>query len=376
MEQTDFIGELLLDSGKIVDMGEHLTVEADTTVIDGTGCLLTPGLIDGHCHTGILEEGIGKEGNDVNEVGNPVAPQQRAIDAINPLAPEFHEALEGGVTLAMIGPGSLNVIGGQFALLKTTGKCVDKMVVKAPAAMKIAFGENPKGWYGAKGQNPSTRMGIASILRETLFEARYYYDQKINGSLKKPDFKMEALMPVFEGKIPLKAHVHQADDILTAVRIAKEYNLEMTLDHCTEGHLIAEEIAESGYPVFLGPTFGGKIKYELRNTSFSTAKILYEAGINFGIVTDAYVIPLKHLSLCAALAVGAGLPEDVAWRAITLTPAEILGVSDKCGSLKIGKDADVVLFSGNPLRETTARAVLTIVNGIPAFSDGTVWPEI
>lgn len=376
MEREDFIGDLLIEEGRIVEIAGHIEAGSDIPVINGTGYLLTPGLIDGHCHTGILEEGIGAEGNDVNETGDPITPQHRAIDGINPMAPEFHEALEGGVTSAMIAPGSLNVIGGQAAIIKTAGRCIDKMIVKAPAAMKIAFGENPKKYYGGKGKSPATRMGIAGLLRETLFEAQNYYNQKKEKKVTKPDFKMEALLPVFTGEIPLKAHAHRADDIFTAIHVAKEFNLKLTIDHCTEGHLIAEELAEAGYSIFLGPTFGGKIKYELRNTSFSTAKVLHEAGLKFGIVTDAYVIPLKHLSLCAALAVNAGLPEDVAWRAITLTPAEILDISDRCGSLKEGKDADMVLFSGNPLAETEARAVLTIVNGEPVYSDGTVWQAI
>lgn len=375
VENEDFTGDLLINESTIAHIGRAIEADSETAVIDGTGCLLTPGLIDGHCHTGILEEGIGAEGNDVNETGEPVTPQYRAIDGINPMVPEFREALEGGVTSAMIAPGSLNVVGGQAAVIKTAGTCIDKMLVKAPAAMKVAFGENPKKYYGAKGKSPATRMGTAGLLRETLFEAQYYYKQKTEGAILKPDFKMEAFLPVFSGEIPLKAHAHRADDIFTAIRIAKEFDLKLTIDHCTEGHLIAEELAEAGHPIFLGPTFGGKIKYELRNTSFSTAKVLHEAGLKFGIVTDAYVIPLKHLTLCAALAVNAGLPEAAAWRAITLTPAEILGISDRCGSLREGKDADMVLFKGNPLKETEAKAVLTIINGTPVYSDGTVWPE-
>lgn len=376
MWREDFTGDLLIDGKKILDMGTDLPADEQTEVIDASGYLLTPGLIDGHCHTGILEEGIGFEGDDVNEINDPITPHLRAIDGINPMTPEFYEALEGGVTLAMIGPGSANVIGGQFALVKTAGNRIDQMVVREPAAMKVAFGENPKSCYGKDGKAPFTRKGIAGLLRKTLYEAKQYKEKKEKGESQAFDFKLESLLPVLSGEIPLKAHAHRADDIFTSIRIAEEFVVKLTLDHCTEGHLIADELAEAGYPVFLGPTFGGKVKYELKNTSFSTARILQEKGIAFAIITDAYIIPLKHLSLCAALAVGAGLAEEAAWRAITLTPAEILGVSDRCGSLQPGKDADMVLFAGNPLRTTDAKAVLTIVDGKPVYSDGSLWQQI
>ncbi|MCI8609411.1 MAG: amidohydrolase [Firmicutes bacterium] len=376
MYQEDFVGDLLINGEKIAAMGKDLLIDEQTEVIDAAGYLLTPGLIDGHCHIGIMEEGIGFEGDDINEISDPVTPHLRAIDGINPMTPEFQEALAGGVTLAMIGPGSANVMGGQFALVKMAGKCIDRMVIKEPAAMKIAFGENPKTCYGKDGKMPVTRMGIAGLLRKTLYDGKQYKEKKEKGEDQAFDLKLESLLPVLSGEILLKAHAHQADDIFTAIRIAKEFHVELTLDHCTEGHLIAEELAEAGYPVFLGPTFGGKSKYELRNMSFSTAKILYEKGISFAIVTDAYVIPLKHLSLCAALAVGAGLPEETGWRSITLTPAEILGISERCGSLQPGKDADMVLFDGNPLRSIDAKAVLTIVNGKPVYSDGSLWERV
>lgn len=373
MEQAPFVGDLLIDGKKISKIAPEIKADEDTKVLDAANLLLTPGLIDGHCHTGILEESIGKVGNDVNEVSDPVVPHMRAIDGINPMVPEFHDAREGGVTMAMIGPGSLNVIGGQFTLLKTAGKRIDKMIVKSPAAMKIAFGENPKGFYGALNKSPSTRMGTAAMLREALYQAKQYYEEKEQGENPAFNMKWEAMLPVFRKEIPLKAHAHQADDIFTAIRIAKEFDLPMTIDHCTEGHLIADELAEEGYPIFLGPTFGGKTKYELRNTSFDTARVLYEAGIPFAIVTDAYIIPLKHLSLCAALAIQAGLPEEEGWRTITETPAKFLGVYDRAGSLAAGKDADMVLFRGNPLLETSAKTVLTIIDGQIVYSDGSIW---
>lgn len=373
IDSEDFIGDLLISDGIIEKLGVNISPWEDTKVIDAKGYILTPGLIDGHCHTGILEEGIGYEGNDVNEITDPITPQLRAIDGIKPMTPEFHEALSGGVTMAMIGPGSGNVVGGQFALVKTFGKRIDNMVVKAPAAMKIAFGENPKKCYGEQHKAPMTRMGTAALLRETLFNAKLYYEKKKKGEDTDFDMKLEAFIPVFDKEIPLKAHAHQTDDIFTAIRIAKEFDLDLTLDHCTEGHLISDDLAKELYPVFLGPTFGGRAKYELRNMSFDTARILYEAGIKFAIVTDAYVIPLRHLTLCAALAVGAKLPEKIGWEAITIIPAEILGVSDRVGSLKEGKDADLVLFSGNPLRETTAEVALTFINGEPVYSNGKLW---
>mgnify|MGYP000056691559 CR=1 FL=1 len=363
-------GELLIgDDGKIAAIGKTVDAPADAKVIDATGCLVTPGFIDAHCHIGIDEEGMRWEGNDCNEYSSPVTPEMRSIDGINPRDEAFHLALEGGVTTATTGPGSANVLGGTFVALKLDGNCIDDMIVKYPVAMKIAFGENPKGCYGQNGhKEPVTRMAVAALLREQLFKAKRYAAE-VDAAEKDPtktrpfDMQLEALLPVIRKQIPLKAHAHRADDILTAVRIAREFDLKLTLDHCTDGEIIADELAEEGYPVFVGPSLGGKSKVELRNKSFTTAGVLYRAGLTVSIITDAPVIPLQHLPLAAGLAAAAGLPMEEAWRAITINPAQSLGISDRVGSLEPGKDADLVLWTADPLTTIGGEAYMTIVNG-------------
>lgn len=366
-------GCVLVDGRRIVAVGAQVEAPVDAEVIDAKGFLVTPGLIDGHCHIGMMEEGIGYEGDDVNEITDPITPHLRGIDGLNPRCIAFREALEGGVTVAVTGPGSANVVGGQFAAIKTFGGMVDEMVIKAPAAMKCAFGENPKRFYGdMKKAAPMTRMANAAMLRETLFKAQEYAVEKRKaeqeGKSVKFDIKLEAMLPVLNRVIPLKAHAHRIDDMFTALRIAKEFNVRITLDHCTEAHLDTRHLkgAEcAGF--FLGPTLGNRSKYELKEQSFDTARILYEAGIEFAIITDAPVIPLQHLPLCAGLAVKSGLPEDEAWRAITINPARIVNISERVGSLVPGKDADIAIFQGNPLMDISAKTVLTLVDGKIAF---------
>jgi imidazolonepropionase-like amidohydrolase len=246
------------------------------------------------------------------------------------------------------------------------------MVLKSPAAMKVAFGENPKVCYGQSGHKaPVTRMAVAGLLRETLFKARKYKsdiaEAEKEGKPRPFDLQMEAMLPVINGEIPLKAHAHRADDILTALRIANEFGVGITLDHCTDGALIATRLAEAGRPCLIGPSFGSKTKPELAHKSFETAGILDKAGIEVSIITDAPVIPLEYLALCAGLAIKAGMSEESAWRAITLNPARAAGIADRVGSLEPGKDADIVLFDGNPLREIAARPRIVIVNGAIAF---------
>ena len=305
---------------------------------------------------------------DYNEIVDPLTPQLRAIDSINPQDEAFGLALRGGVTTACTGPGSANVVGGTFAILKLAGKRVDKMVLRSPAAMKCAFGENPKGCYGqGKKQSPMTRMAVAGLLRELLMRTILYRDDKAAGKNPPLDVKLEAMLPVVNREIPIKCHAHRADDILTAVRIAREFDLKLTLDHCTDGEIIADELAEEGYPVFVGPSLGGKSKVELRNKSFTTAGVLYRAGLTVSIITDAPVIPLQHLPLAAGLAAAAGLPMEEAWRAITINPAQSLGISDRVGSLEPGKDADLVLWTADPLTTIGGEAYMTIVNGEIAY---------
>ena len=358
-------GSLLIsDEGKIVALGEDLSVPADAQVIDAGGRLVTPGCIDAHCHIGLDNEACGWEGKDYNEIVDPITPQMRAIDSINPLDESLPNALRGGVTSACTGPGSANVVGGTFTSIKLAGKRVDKMIIKDPVAMKCAFGENPKRCYGQNGKKaPMTRMGTAALLRELLFKTRRYMEDKAAGKNPGFDMKLESMIPVLEGKIPLKAHAHRADDILTSIRIAKEFGVRITLDHCTDGALIADELAEEGNWAFIGPSLGSKSKIELMNKSFTTPAVLHEAGVKICIITDAPVIPLQYLPMCAGLAVNAGLDMEEAWKAITISPATAIGIADRVGSLEPGKDADVVIWTADPLTTVGGEAWKTIVDG-------------
>ncbi|MEA5094242.1 amidohydrolase [Sedimentibacter saalensis] len=361
-------GQIIIEDGKIKAVGTNLEIPDDAQIIDAAGLLVTPGLVDGHCHIGMWEEGIGFEGEDGNEDVEPITPQLRAIDAINPMDMGFQDAIEGGVTTAVTGPGSANVIGGTFLAMKTYGKRVDDMVIKDPVAMKIAFGENPKRVYNEQHKSPVTRMAIAAMLRETLYEAKQYMEDleaSAEDPDRKPDFdlKLDALLPVMKKQIPLKAHVHRADDIFTALRIAKEFDLDITLDHCTEGHLIPEELAAAGKPCLIGPTFGSRTKVELKNKSFETPKVLMDAGLKVAIITDSNVIPIQHINMCAGMAVKAGLAEDEAWKSITIYPAEINGINSRVGSIEEGKDADIAIFKGNPLLDIDYETMMTIIDG-------------
>ena len=362
-------GCLLIDQGKIAAIGTEIQVPRSAEIIDAQGRLTTPGCIDAHCHIGLDNEAMGWEGDDFNEMVDPVTPQMRAIDSINPLDQAFDDAVRGGVTAACTGPGSANVVGGTFSVIKLHGKRVDKMILKDPAAMKCAFGENPKRCYGKNGSKaPMTRMGTAALLRELLFKSRHYCEEKLAGREPAFDMKLEAMLPVMTGEIPLKCHCHRADDILTAVRIAREFGLRATLDHCTDGALIAEELAEENFPVFIGPTLGHKSKIELANKSFTTPGVLSRAGLCVSIITDAPVIPLQYLPMCAGLAVNSGLDSREAWKAITINPARSLGVEHLVGSLEVGKDADVVIWTADPLASIGGEAWITIIDGQPVYN--------
>jgi len=355
------LGDILIQNGKIARISENIAVSNGVEIIDATGLQVLPGFIDAHSHIGIAQEKMSTHTDATNEDTNPVTPCMRAIDAINPMDSAFHNALAAGITGVMVGPGSANAIGGQFAFIKTYGRCVDDMVVLAPAAMKIAFGENPISTYGTNGNMPSTRMGIASLIREELFLAKQYFDSEKNGGTT-PDFTKECYRELFEGKIPLKAHVHRADDILTAIRIAKEFGLGLTLDHCTEGHLIAAKIAESGFPAIVGPSLASRTKDEVSVSDFKTAGILQKAGVAVALTTDHPVSRIQHLPLCAALAVKEGMDRMGALRAITIDAAKICRVDDRLGSLAPGKDADIIICDGDPLNLETS-VLKTIING-------------
>lgn len=354
--------DLLLDKGKIAEISEIITPTERMEVFDARGMRVFPGFIDAHSHIGISEERTNGQIDESNEGTDPLTPCLRAIDAINPMDSAFHNALAAGITGVMTGPGSSNAIGGQFAFIKTHGRRVDDMVVLAPAAVKLAFGENPMTNYGLNGNIPSTRMGIASLIREELFLARQYFDGGSSGT-----FGMECYRELFEGKIPLKAHVHRADDIFTAIRIAKEFGLGLTLDHCTEGHLIAEGIAESGFPTIVGPSLASRTKEEVRLSDFKTPGILRKAGVTVALTTDHPVSRIQYLPLCAALSVKEGMDECDALRAITIDAARICRVDDRLGSLRVGKDADIAIYDGSPL-EIASSVRATIVNGEIAWS--------
>ena len=356
-------GSILIKDGKIDQVGLDINSPEGVQVIDAGGRMVLPGFVEAHCHLGLQEDAIGFEGADINEMVEPVTPELRAIDGINPMDRTLEEAYQGGVTTAVTGPGSANVIGGQAIAIKTFGHRVDDMVVKDPAAMKVAFGENPKRVYREQKKSPITRMSTAAILREYLFKTKAYMAKKEDETNKDFDFKLEALIPVLKKEIPIKAHAHRADDIFTALRIAKEFDIDITLDHCTEGHLIADDLAKEGKPAIVGPSMGHRSKFELKNSSFETPKVLSEKGVKFAITTDSPVIPLQHLSLCAGLAVKGGLDEMEAFKAITIYPAEITGIDHRVGSIEAGKDADIVIFDGNPIKDVDFETFMTIIDG-------------
>ncbi len=360
-------GDILIKNQKITKIADHIRAPAGAKVIDATDCNVLPGFIEAHSHLGLAGYGIGYEGEDYNEFNDAVTPQLRSIDAFNPFDQTIRLAVRSGITTVHSGPGSANVIGGTFAVYKLKGKTVEEMVIKTPSAMKCAFGENPKYCYRDK--RIRTRMTTAACLRELLFKTKEYAEKKKAAETdpaKTPafDFKLESMLPVLRKEIPLKAHAHQANDIVTAIRIAKEFDLDMTLDHCTEGHLIAEAVKASGFPVIIGPTMMHASKFELQNKSWTTPAILSRAGCLIAITTDSPFVPQQYLPFCAGMAVQAGLDYYEALKAITINPAVILGLSNRIGSLEEGKDADIVVCKGDPLSNTSQiRHVL--INGTP-----------
>ena len=360
-----YAADLLIRDGKIAAIGSSLNLPEETKILDASGKDIYPGFVDAHSHLGLDIYGIGFEGNDYNEMNDSCCPQLRGIDSFNPFDPAVKMAAMGGVTCVGAGPGSANVLGGTFFAVKTTGVRVDDMIVRDPVAMKCAFGEIPKRCYRDK--NISARMTVAAKLREMLFKASEYRDKKEAAKedlSKRPafDMKLEALIPVLERKIPLKAHAHQANDILTAIRVAKEFGVRLTLEHCTEGHLIADDLAKEGFPCAVGPSLTHASKWELQNKSWTTPGILAAKGCQVSIITDAPVIPQQHLPLCAGLAIRAGMDPYEALKAITLNPAKHLGIEDRVGSLEAGKDADLLIYEGSPF-ETGNTPEKVLING-------------
>ena len=364
VSKETFIADILIDGGKIVKIGKGLSADG-AEVIVATVLQVYPGFVEAHCHIGLDGYGIGYEGHDYNELNDPVTPQVQAIDGINPFDPCMKMAAKAGVTCFATGPGSSNSIGGTFAAIKPVGTRVDNMIVKFPVAMKCAFGENPKRCYQKQGI--SSRMTNAAKIREALNKAKVY-KAKIEAAgddaskLPAYDQKSEALIPVLNHEIPLKAHAHQANDIFTAIRIAKEFGVGLTLEHVTEGHMIVDELAKENLPLAVGPTFGHASKFELQNKTWETPGILAKAGCHVSIITDAPVTPLHYLPLCAGLAIKAGMDEYEALRAVTINPAEHIGIADRVGSLEEGKDADVVIVDGCPF-DVTGVIKHVLING-------------
>lgn len=385
-DEEPYVGDLLVDGDRILQIGKHIERIAslrfaesydfaeltrgnvdgkDDRIIDATGMYIMPGIIDAHCHIGLYEDGQNESEGDGNEMSDPITPQLRAIDAINPFDNAFKEARENGVTVAVTGPGSANVLGGQFVAIKTVGKCIDEMIVKNPVGVKAALGENPKRVYSEKDKAPQTRMGIAAALREALYEAAEY-KAKLEKTDDKPDkdLKLDILVDVLNKKLPLKIHAHRADDIMTAMRIAKEFNIDITIDHCTQGHLIPEYLKDQN--VIVGPLTVDRCKTELQHLSIEAPRILNEHGVKFAIATDHPVIPIQYLPISAALAAREGLNEYEALKAITINPANIIGLGDEMGSLKAGKVANIAVFDKYPL-DIMAKTKYVVIDGKIVF---------
>jgi imidazolonepropionase-like amidohydrolase len=363
VERRPFTGGILIDGGRISRIGKSLKVPSGAECLDLNGKHVTPGLIDSHTHLGISEEGVGNVGRDYNEVGDPVTPQLFALDGVNQNDIGFKDAIEGGVTCVAIEPGSANVVGGQSVIIKThQGRDPAHSVLRNPAGLKIAFGENPKGTYGPKGKIPQTRMGIASLLRELFVETKNYLAKSKKEREKSRSLKFECISRVLSGEIPARIHAHRMDDLLTALRIVDEFGLRAVFIHATESYKIPHEFRQRDIPVIVGPTITSRSKVELRDQTPETPCILYDKNVRFSITTDHPVIPIKYLIIEAILAIKAGLPDEAALRAITLSPAEILGIETRVGSIRQGKDADLVVYSGDPF-DLRSRVELVFING-------------
>ena len=363
VHEEAYIADILVRNGKIVEIGENLSVDSDEALFDASGLQVFPGLVDAHCHTGLNNDGFDVASSDYNETSDDTGAQMRALDSFNPANRNIRKALEGGVTTICTGPGSGRVLTGTFVAVKTHGTCVDDMVLKDAVAMKCSFGQNVKG----PKKKPDTRMGAAALLRQTLYNVKDYIRKKeAAGSdpLKRPkyDIKMEALIPVIKGEMPLKVHAHRADDICTAIRLAREFGVKMTLEHVTDGITVASEMAAAGYPVAVGPSLNSPTKIEVQNKSWETAGVLHRAGLKVSIISDAQVTPNEHLGIYAGLAVKHGMDPFAALQAITITAAEHIGVQDRVGSLEVGKDADIIITDGHVFDSRT--------NVVAVFVDG------
>ncbi len=365
VKREPYIADIRIQDGKITKIGKGIKPLKNEECVDASGLNVYPGFVEAHCHLGLDGWGIGFEGADYNEPGDICTPHLRSEDSFNPLDPSVRNAALGGITSVATGQGSANAIGGTWIAVKTVGKCVDDMIIKTPVAMKCALGENPKRCYREKGN--AARMSTASVIRGMLFKAKEYLAKKEAAGddlFKRPafDFKCEAMIPVLKKQIPLKIHAHQANDILTAIRIAKEFDVLLTIEHVTEGHLIADELANCPYPLAVGPSLTHASKFELQYKSWTTPGILASKGCQVSIITDSPVIPQEYLPLCAGLAVKAGMDSFEALKAITINPARQIGIADRVGSLEVGKDGDVVICDGNPM-ESSSKITKVFING-------------
>lgn len=360
-------GDIIIKNGKIEKIGENLDLNKIENIIDAEGKIVLPGFVDAHTHIGIGEEDIGWAGRDFDEDTDPVTPHLRALDAINPKDTGFYDSLMGGVTTAMITPGSSNIFGGICTVLKTRGNTVEEMILKKEVGLKAALGENPKRDYGVKqNKTPKTRMAIAGIMREEFYKTIDYKNKKAQ-SIKENDYfckdmKYESILKVLDKVIPLKIHAHRADDIITAIRIKNEFDINITIEHGTEAHLIINEIVKHNIPVLVGPTLGERSKNELKNKTFATPGILSKAGVKVGIISDHGVIPAQYLPLYAGLAIREGMEEIEALKAITINNAQILGIDNRVGSLEEGKDADIVIYSGSPF-DVRSKIDMVLIDG-------------
>jgi imidazolonepropionase-like amidohydrolase len=369
MTGKEFKNGMVVFDDKIIYAGKETDKYDADEIIDAKGMVVMPGLVDSHTHLGMFEDSLGFEGDDGNEDSDPITPHLRAIDGINPFDRGFKDALFSGVTTVVTGPGSANPVGGQFAAIKTFGICVDDMLIKAPAAMKFALGENPKTVYNEKNQAPVTRMGTTALIRELLFKAKNYmeqldeyYEDEENNEKPEYDIKLEAMIPVLKREIPVKIHAHRADDICTAIRIGKEFNIDVTIEHCSDGDRVAKILEREKIPVNLGPTLGDRSKPELKNLTFETYKNLSDRGIDTAIITDHPEITEDNLALCAVMAVKYGMDEKKALYGITSTAAKNCRIDDRVGSLKKGMDADIAVFTDLPTR-FSAECKMVFVNG-------------
>ena len=367
-------GTVLIENGKIKAVGEHVDLPKHTEIVDVSGKIVTPGLIDAHCHIGVSEDGATSAGQDTNESSEPITAEVRTLDAVNPKDVAFKDAIASGITCVQTDPGSANIIGGQTLVMKTWGSpVVDDLVVLFPSGVKAALGENPKRVYGSQNKMPKTRMGNAAVMRKALIEAKDYL-RKQELSAKKPDkvpdfdLRKETLARVLQRKLPLRIHCHRADDIVTTIRIAKEFGLNISLEHCTEGDKVSDYVLSSGYPVTMGPSLTDKSKLEVRDIGFAAPVALSKAGVKLALVTDHPVFPLHYLRICAGLAIREGMDEDLALLAVTRYPAEIAGVAHRVGSIEPGKDADLAVWAKDPF-EYDSRVVYTFIEGKPVYED-------